>query len=210
MVANRHHGRHHLGNVPAFFPAITGGATGLQGQDSVERQKAGHYPTLSLVGRLNRDDQDDSLFAGGGSDIKTREATIQLNIPIFQGFSVSSRTREARQLYKAEKELLEKEIRAAKRETRAAFLGVKAAVKNAEAMKQSVIFNKISLEAKKEGFKAGLFPSLAVLDAERDFHLAKQGYAKANYEYILNSVRLKNAVGILTENDMAGINQWLE
>jgi outer membrane protein len=175
----------------------------------IERQRAAHLPTLSVVGRLNRDDEGGSLF-GGESDVMTREAIVQLNVPIFQGLSVLSRTREAIELHKAARQDLEKEIRAAKRKAKAAFLGVKSAMENAEAYKQSVLSNYMALEAKRQGFRSGLFPSLAVLDAERDLHRAKQDYARAHYEYILNSLRLKKAAGTLSEADIAGINEWLQ
>ena len=175
----------------------------------IERQRAGHLPVLSLVARLNRDEEGGSLF-GGESDVMTKEAYLQLTFPLFQGFSVLSKTREAIKLHSAAKADLEKEVRGVKRQAKASFLGVKSSIENAGAFRQSVLSTQIALEAKREGFKSGLFPALAVLDSERDLHRAKQDYAKAHYDYIINGLRLKKAVGTLTEEDMAGINQWLE
>jgi outer membrane protein len=181
----------------------------LIAKQEIERQRAGHLPTVSIVGRINRDYEGGSLF-GGDSDLETREAMVQLNLPLFRGFSVLSKIREARVLSEAAEQELEKEIRLAKREARAAFLGVKSAIENTEALRQSVVSNEIALEAKKEGFKSGLFPSLSVLDAERDFHQARLEYSRSQYDYILNSLRLKRAVGTLSEEDLERINQWLE
>lgn len=175
----------------------------------INRQKGGHYPTLSAVGRFNRDNQGGSLY-GGKSDLEVREALLQVEVPLFQGFSVASKTREARKQYEATRQDLEKERRAVQRETRAAFLGVKSAIENTYALRQSVVSSRIALEAKREGFQSGLLPSLAVLDAERDVRYAKQGYAKALYEYILNSLRLKKTVSNLNEAALGEINQWLE
>lgn len=175
----------------------------------IERQKAGHAPVLSVVGRINRDDEGGSLF-GGESDVMTKEAYVQLTVPIFQGLSVVSKTREAIKLHAAARAELEKEVRGANRAAKASFLGVKSAIENVEAFKQSVLSNQMALEAKREGFKSGLFPALAVLDAERDLHRAKQNYARAHYEYIVYSLRLKKAVGILSEEDLVAINQWLD
>ena len=181
----------------------------LVAEQEIERQRSGHYPTIAIVGRINRDDEGGSLF-GGESDLETREAILQLNIPIFQGFSIQSKTREAQKLFEAAMQDLVKEIRVVKRETRAAFLGVKSAIGNTAALRQSVVSTQIALEAKREGFKSGLFPSLAVLDAERDLHQARLEYAKSQYEYILNSLRLKKSVSTLNEADLGGVNQWLE
>lgn len=178
-------------------------------RQEVNRQKTGHWPTLDAVGRYNREDTGGSMFAGG-SDVETQEVFLQLNVPLFEGFHVVSKTREAGKLYKAATQDLEKKIRAVKRKTCAAFRGVKSAIKSVEAFKQSVVSNQIALKAKKEGFKSGLFNSLAVLDAERDLCLAKQELAQSQYDYILYSLQLKKMEGDLNEKDLAMINQWLE
>jgi len=175
----------------------------------VHRQKSAHAPTLSAVGRVTRDNEGGSLF-GGESDVTTTEGMLQFNIPIFQGFYVVSKTREALALYKAAQENLEKEVRAVKRLASASFLGVKAAVQNVEAFHQSMISNQIALEAKREGLKSGLLPILPVLDAERDLHRARQGFAKAHYAFLLNSLRLKKAVGGLGQDDLVHISQYLQ
>lgn len=175
----------------------------------ISRQNAGHMPRLELVGRLNRNDEGGSLF-GGQSDVETWDAMVQLTVPIFEGFGVMSKVREARKLHEAAKKDLEQEERALKRETQAAFLGVKAAIQNARALRQSVVSHRIAVEAKRRGFRSGLFPSLSVLDAERDLHLARQDHAGAQYDYLLNSLRLQAAVGTLTEGDLVEANQWLE
>lgn len=181
----------------------------LIAKQEIKRQKGGHWPTLDLIGRAGRDYEGGSLY-GGASEVDRREVMLQFNLPLYEGSSVLSKVREAHKLFSAAEQDLEKEVRLVKRETKAAFLGVKSAIINKEALKQSVVSNQIALEAKREGFKAGLIPSMPVLDAERDLHRAKLDYAGAQYEYIRNSLRLKNAVGTLNQEDLVGINQWLE
>jgi outer membrane protein len=178
-------------------------------KQEVQRQRSGHWPVLEATGRRNLVDAQGSLY-GGGNEIETTEFAVKASIPIFQGGFVVSRTREARKLLKAAKEDMEKQIRAVKRQTRRAYLGIESAIKKVEALRQSVISYKLALEAKQEGFNSGLFTTLAVLDAERDLYLSKQDYSQARYDYILNSLRLKQAVGILTEADPVIVNNWLE
>ena len=175
----------------------------------VDRLRSEHLPTLSLVGRWNQDDQGGSLY-GGGSDIEKWEGLVELKIPLFNGMSTSSKVREARLLAKVAREELEKENRTVIRESKAAFLGIKSSIENIKALKQAMISNQIALDAKKEGFKSGLFPSLAVTDAERDLYQTKQEYAKSQYEYIIYSLRLKKAVGLLKPEDISVVNNWLE
>jgi outer membrane protein len=66
------------------------------------------------------------------------------------------------------------------------------------------------LEAKREGYRSGLYTILAVMDAERDLYRARRDYAVARYDYIMNSLRLKKAVGTLSDGDIASINDWFE
>jgi outer membrane protein len=183
--------------------------TVLVARKEVERQDSDHLPTVALVGRMNRDIEGGSLY-GGGSDVERWEGAVQLKVPIFNGFSTSSKVREARLLLKAAEEDLEKEIRAITREAKAAFFGIKSSIDNITALKQAMISNQITLEAKKEGFKSGMFPSLAVTDAERDLYQTKQEYAKSQYEYIIYSLRLKKAVGLLAQEDIVTVNSWLK
>ncbi|MFH1984007.1 MAG: TolC family outer membrane protein [Pseudomonadota bacterium] len=178
-------------------------------KNEIKMQKGGHWPELNMVGRTGQDYEGGSLF-GGKSDVRKTEAMLEVSVPIYSGGAVSSRTREAQKLFQAAEQDLIKEIRRIRREGKDAFLGVKSAIENTAALHQSVMANQVSVEAKKEGFKSGLFPSVAVLDAERDLFLAKMAYAEAHYQYILNSLRLKRAVGSLDETDLGEINKWLE
>ena len=173
----------------------------------VRRQGAGHYPTLDLVGRYNNEETDGSLF-GGGSEVETTEFLLQLNVPLYQGGAVSSRVREAKYQASVAGQMLIKEQRGVTRQVRAAYLGVNSALNRIEALQQSVVSNQLALDAKQEGFMSGLYTSLAVLDAERDLSLVSIDYAQARYDYILNSLKLKLAVGTLNGDDLLAIEQW--
>lgn len=173
----------------------------------VRRQKSAHWPTLDLIGRHNYRLTDGTLF-GGGSEVETTEVLLQANITLFQGGYVCSRVREARQLYKAALQDMEQQKRAVKRQSRAAYLGVKSAISRVKALEQAVGAQQLSLDAKQYGFKSGLYTSLAVLDAERDLYLDKQRLAQARYDYIFNSLRLKQAAGTLCEENLVMVNEW--
>lgn len=173
----------------------------------VNKQTSGHLPVLDAVGRYNNEDSDGSLF-GGGSEIDTFDIVVQLSLPLYQGGIVSSRVRESRYLLESARQDLTKQTRAVERQARSAFLGVKTALSQIEALKQSVNSNKLALEAKQEGFLSGLYTSLNVLDAERDVSMISIDYSRARYRYILNSLKLKQAVGTLSDQDISDLNEW--
>ena len=175
----------------------------------VRRLRAAHYPVLDLDGTDNWEDTDGSLF-GGGSEVDTREVTLRLTVPIYQGGMTNSRVRQAMQVLGTASEQLREQTLAVERETRASFLGAKTALSKIEALAQAIEAQQMTLESKQEGFKSGLNTMISVLDAERDLYYARRDYAQARYGYVLNLLRLKHAAGILEEGDIGMVNAWLE
>jgi outer membrane protein len=48
-----------------------------------------------------------------------------------------------------------------------------------------------------------------VLNAQQQFYTAKRDLLQARYNYLISSVRLKYASGLLTETDLGEVNQQL-
>lgn len=178
-------------------------------RQEVERQRAGHFPSLNLLVNHNRKDAGSTLF-GGGSDVETTDVTLRLTIPIFEGGMTSAVTQEAVYRHQKAKEEYEQELRSVERVTRASYDNTLSGASLVEALKQSVIAQQSALEAKSEGHKAGLYTLSAVLDAQRDLFLAKRDYAQARYEYLLGRLKLKQAAGILAEADLAIVGAALQ
>jgi outer membrane protein len=177
-------------------------------RENVGQNRAGHYPTLSLIGRHTRIDADASI---PGPGIRSDESVLglQLNVPIFQGGFVNAKVDEAAYRYEAARHDLEARRRAVERGTRAAFLGVASASAKIEALEQTVNAANASLTAKTQGYAAGVYTAVDVLDATRDLFRSQRDYAEARHNYILNLLQLKLAAGTLSDADLASINSWL-
>lgn len=178
-------------------------------RQEVRRQRAGHYPYVDLEVNHNWRETDGTLF-GGGSEVKTSNFLVRLNVPLYQGGIISSRTREATLRKSASVQNEEQLARAIHRETRAAFFGVNSSIQRVNALLDAVEAQQLALEGRKEGHRSGLFTILAVLDGERDLSLARQNYAMARYDYIINTLILKKTVGTLTGDDIVTVNSWLQ
>jgi outer membrane protein len=178
-------------------------------REEVARQRAGHLPTLDFVANHTRHDTGGSLF-GGGSDVVTNDLILRLNMPIYAGGQVDSRVREARYRFAQATDELDAQERAVRRETRVAYLGVMSGISKTRALKEAVVAQELALRAKRRGFEAGLNSNLDVLDAERDLHLARRDFAQARYDYLLNSLRLKQAAGNLTPQDLGNVAAMLD
>ena len=56
----------------------------------------------------------------------------------------------------------------------------------------------------------GTRTSVDVLNAQRNTYESKRDYKNAQYTYILGGLRLKQAAGTLSPDDLVPINDWLK
>lgn len=175
----------------------------------IDRQRAGHFPTLNLVLSRNLKNSGSTLY-GGGSNVSTTELAMRLSVPIFDGGLTSAVTREASLRHQKSQEELEQERRSVERQTRAAFDGTVSGTTLIKALAQAVLAQQSALGAKEEGQKSGLYTLLPVLDAQRDLYAAKRDYAQARYEYLLNRLKLAQAAGTLSEQHLGDVSEALQ
>jgi len=173
----------------------------------VQLQRSGHFPSLSLFGRIS---DTESSPAMPTTDGRNDSVGIQLTVPIFQGGYVNASTSQAAHLREAARQQLEASRRNTRRLTRNAYAGVVTGIERVAALKQSVIAGESALTAKQTGFEAGINTNLDVLNAQRDLFIAKRDYAQTRYTYILDLLRLKQAAGQLNEKDLQEVNGWLQ
>ena len=171
----------------------------------IERMQAGHSPTLDAVGSLGLNDSESGMLG------ETRRAHVglRLNLPLYSGGSVVSRTRESRHRYQRTLNVLERERRRAQRETRDAYLGVDSGISRVHALEQAVRSSETAAEAIEAGFQVGTRTSVDVLDAQRDLFRARRDLSEARYSYLLDVLRLKRAAGTLAQDDLELISIWL-
>lgn len=174
----------------------------------IRRQSAGHLPTLDIVGSYGRDESTGG--ASGGSTFEQSAIGLQLNVPIYQGGLTVSRTREARHLYQQSLDLVEQQRRAVERQTRDAYLGVISGISRVRALEQAVRSTESARAAIEAGFQVGTRTSVDVLDAERDLFEAKRNLSASRYDYIIDTLTLKQAAGTLSPEDLGLINAWLQ
>ena len=178
-------------------------------REDVARSRAGHLPTLNIVGSRTRNDADASI-AGPGIRADDTVIGLQLSVPLLQGGYVSARGAEMAHRYTAALQEVEARRRAVERAARASFLGVRGAGVRVEALGEAVAASATALEAKSEGYRVGLYTAMDVLDATRDLYRAKRDHAEARYAFVLNLLRLKQAAGTLSEDDLTLVNNWLQ
>jgi len=175
-------------------------------KEQIERAKAGHYPTLNLVASHSYTDTG-GLFTRTETD---DAVGIQLNMPIYQGGGISARVQQATYQYRQSKDQLEQTRRATERQARSAYLNVISGISAVKARKQALKSTQTALEATQAGYEVGTRTQVDVLNAQQALYGAERDYAQARYDYITNTLILRQATGSLTADDLQRISRWLK
>jgi outer membrane protein len=176
----------------------------------VDKQRAGHYPTLDLVASYGKNSQQVGGFPGQeGYDIKQGSIGLQLNVPIFSGGTQSAKVREA--VAQKEKARLEMEAarRAATLEIKQAWFLWQSGTARVQAGHQAIRAVRLLLAQSRKGEELGLNTGIEILRAEQQLHAGERDLQKARYDQIVARIRLKASVGALSEEDVAAIDALL-
>ena len=197
--------------------AVSGNLSVAQAQAALEiasqevgKQRAGHLPTLDLVATYGKNSTGFSSTTGTGVDTKGSTVGLQLAVPIFAGGAVMSRDREAVALREKALSDLENTRRQASLGARQAYLGVTSGLSQVKAYEAALASSKLAVESNKVGYDVGVRINIDVLNAEGQLFDTRQKLAKARFDTLTAQLKLKQAAGNLTEDDLAAINALLE
>jgi outer membrane protein len=181
-------------------------------EKEVARNRGGHYPTVDLVANYSVNSSYGSSFGGPlglGADATTKSIGVQFNMPLYQGGVVSSKLREAEANRERARQELENARRNVEQQARQSYLGVVSGIAQVQALQQALASSESVLEASKLGHEVGVRTNLDVLNAQQQFFSTRRDLYQAQYNYLLSTLRLKQAVGSLGEEDLNRVNQVL-
>jgi outer membrane protein len=175
----------------------------------VSAQKAKHLPVVEL--QLNYYNTNTGFQSANlGNQIDTQVAAINVNVPIFSGGTTTQRTQEAQHKLTLNKYDNEAKLRALIKETSDAFLTSNANVRRIKATRKALESATKSREAMETGFNYGVETISDVLKAQEEEFKSKRDLAKAKYGYIKNRMRFMQAIGMISEENLAEVNGWLQ
>ena len=196
-------------NADRQHPAIRRAALGYEiAQLETDKARAGHLPTVDLVGGFSNNRNTGELPALQGTRGTSRGASVgvQLNVPLFSGFAVQNRVRETIVLQDKAREDLEAARRSVAQGTRTAYYGLQTGAARVQALEAAESSTKLALEATQLGYKVGVRVNLDVLNAQTQLFQTQTDLAKARYDLLINSLRLEQAAGQLDADDLQRIN----
>lgn len=179
--------------------------TAAAAKSDIKVKRSDHLPRIDIVG--------DYLYADpapfGRTRFSTSEIGLRVSLPIFNGGATSSKVRQSMHNYQKAEDEHERLARVTESNTRQAYRNIMMNIDQVNALSQAVISNEGALKATTESFNTGTRTIVDVLNAETDLIRAKTDLTNAKYNYILETLRLKKAAGMLCPVDLALINTWL-
>lgn len=172
-----------------------------------------HAPTVSANLRYSDTDSDGLNPSIGGAFDSNRQGnsvTVTASIPLFSGGGTSAKARKAVSEELQAQEQFNGTQRSVIQNARALHLSVETDVARVEARKQAIVSNKSALEATQAGYEVGTRNLVEVLLAQRNLYQARRDYSNALYDYVINSIKLREVAGMLTPADVQEIDKWLQ
>ena len=176
----------------------------------IDFAKAGHYPTLDLVASYGWNNYGGAAINFGVSNWSTTGIIgVQATIPIYQGGFVDSKVRQAYSLQDRARQDLEFAKRTAFTLAQTGFTGVVSSVASIKAFEQALVSAESAYQSNVLGQEVGIRTFLDVLQVQQNVYSTRRDLAQAYFNYLTGVLRLKAAVGTLSEQDIEDINRQL-
>jgi outer membrane protein len=175
----------------------------------VDRNRAGNYPTIDFVVSYSGIDQTGTVLTPIGSRLTLGTVGVQLNMPLYVGGAIASRTRESAALLDKARADLAAVRRQQALAVEQSFLNVISGTNQVGALEQALTSSESALASNKLGYDVGVRINIDVLNAQQQVFSTRRELSAARYNTILQQLRLQAAVGDLNEHDIDQINRVL-
>ena len=184
-------------------------------QLETEKAKAGHLPTVAVSANVGRGHFSTQGNASGfpydsTSPSTTAGVAVTLNVPLFAGYSIQNRVKETLSLETKSEDDLAAARRGVEQATRTAFYGVRSGTAQVAALEAAESSSQLALDATQLGYKVGVRVNIDVLNAQAQLYSTQAQLAQARYNVVMAGLRLRQASGRLTAEDIAAVNQLLQ
>lgn len=186
-------------------------------EKDVATARTGHLPSLGLTASytdgnsygFSREIFPAPDYSSFRNDSERTTVGVTLSVPLFAGGATQSGVRQALHLRDAVADDLEAERRAVVRSTRNAVRSLAAGAAEVEARRQSVISAQAAYEASEAGLEVGTRTIVDVLISQQALYQAQREYAQSRHAFLVNTLRLKQAAGTISLEDLQAVNRVL-
>lgn len=194
----------------ASHPSIAQARLALEvAQLETTKAEAGHKPTLDLNASYGANRNQGSATSTAITRSTSGTIGLAFNLPIFAGFAVQNRIKETLALEDKARSDLDVAKRTVAQATRAAFFGVQSGLSSVKAFEAAEFSTQSALDANKLGYQVGVRINIDVLNSQSQLFQTKRDLAKARYDVLLGGLKLRQANGTLTAEDLGPVNALL-
>lgn len=172
----------------------------------IDKNKASRYPQLDLLAGRSYSVSENSYTIGSTYD--TWSVSVQLSVPVYTGGYTSASIRQAFARRQKANEALNLEERESLADVRKYYNAQLNSIVQVRAYEQAVKSGEIALEGTQKGFMAGFRTNTDVLEATRKLFETRRSLARARYQYILNRLLLRDAAGMLGEEELDEVDHF--
>ena len=193
-------------------PALKQAQLGLQVAElATEGAKAGHLPTLAANATYGLSRGRETIVGEGSFTGNTRNAGVSLvlNVPLFSGVQIQNHVNETRALEQKARTDAEGVHNQVVLGTRTAFVTAQTQAAQVKALEAAEASSKLALDATTLGYKVGVKVNLDVLNAQSQLFSTERDASGARYNYLLSQLKLRQAAGNLSNNDLLPIDALL-
>ena len=196
-------------------PAVRKARLGLEvAQLDTQIARAGDKPTLDANATLGGQNLHNNLngaaaASSGVGTTKTASVGLTFTYPLYTGGLTQNRIKETLVLEERARNDLDFARRSVAEATRRAFFGVQSLKAQVAAYEAAESSTKLALEATQLGYKVGVRVNLDVLNAQTQLYSTQRDLAKARYDVVVNSLKLRQASGQLRAEDLSAVNTLL-
>ncbi len=170
--------------------------------------KAGFYPTIDAQVSYNHSVTGSISFIGNKLDQRTM--ALSVNVPVYQGGGVKSQVKAASYNLEAAQKSLDLIRSQVAENTRSLYTAINTDVARVRARLRGIESSQSALDATQTGYEVGTRNIVDVLQAQRNLYASQLQYASARYRYVLDTLRLKQAVGTLNPQDLYDLNEFID
>jgi outer membrane protein len=174
-------------------------------QLETEKARAQRLPTVDAVASVGN---GRGLFQPGVFGQNT-SIGLQLNMPIYAGGAIQNRIKETLVLEERARNDLEAARRGVTQTTRQAYYTLLSGAAQVKALEAAEASSQLALEATQVGYRVGIRVNVDVLNAQSQLFTTRRDLARARYDVLLATLRLRQASGQLTPSDVLAIDRLL-
>ncbi|HJP52631.1 MAG TPA: TolC family outer membrane protein, partial [Pseudomonadales bacterium] len=194
--------------------ALVGNYSLLAAQESVNSAqrnlyaaKSRHLPTLDATISYAESVSGGASFLG--SEIEQKSAQLLLTVPVYSGGATHSAAKQAGYQLEQAQRTFDLTQRTTVENTRNLFSAINTDVARVNARQRGIDSSQSAFEATQTGYEVGTRNIVDVLLAQQRLYAAQFQYASARYQYVRDTLRLKQSVGSLSPDDIYGINNFI-